>query len=83
MEDLGLAIPRTHLKDLEALLQPHYPSLARLRRGLVFLTRFAVGTRYPGGSASKRETVAALRWADKVRIAARTLLGLPLGPPPK
>ena len=51
MEELGVAIPRTHiLRDLLALLQLHHPSLGRLRRGLVFLTRFAVGTRYPGDS---------------------------------
>jgi len=77
MEELSLTIPRTHiLKDLLALLQPHHLSLSRLRRGLVFLTRFAVGTRYPGDSASKREAATALRWADKVRMAARMLLGL-------
>jgi HEPN domain-containing protein len=77
MEELSLTIPRTHiLKDLLALLQPHHLSLNRFRRGLVFLTRFAVGTRYPGDSANKRETTTALHWADKVRTAARTLLGL-------
>jgi hypothetical protein len=84
MEELGLGIPRTHiLKDLLALLLPHHPELARLRRGLVFLTRFAVGSRYPGGSANNRETQASLRWADQVRAAARTLLALPLRPPRK
>src|SRR5258708_2358053 len=77
MEESSLAIPRTHiLKDLLALLQTHYLSLSHLRRGLVFLTRFAVGTRYLGDSASKREATTALRWADKVRMAARMLLGL-------
>lgn len=77
MEELSLTIPRTHiLKDLLALLQPHHPSLTRLRRGLVFLTRFAVGTRYPGDSAHKRETQSSLRWAGAVRTAARTLLGI-------
>jgi HEPN domain-containing protein len=80
MEELGLTIPRTHiLKDLLTLLHPFHPSLSRLRRGLVFLTRFAASTRYPGGSASKREAAAALRWAEKVRAAARGLFGLPLG----
>jgi HEPN domain-containing protein len=77
LEELGLTIPRTHLlKDLLALLQAHYPSLSSLRRGLVFLTRFAVGTRYPGDSANKRAAVSALRWAGRVRTAARALFGI-------
>lgn len=53
--------------------------MSKLRRGLDFLTRFAVDTRYPGESASKRQADSALRWAGKVRGACRTLLGLPLG----
>jgi HEPN domain-containing protein len=82
MEELSLTIPRAHiLKNLLALLQPQHLSLSRLRRGLVFLTRFAVGTRYPGESASKCEVATALRWADKVRTAARTLLGFRPRPP--
>jgi HEPN domain-containing protein len=81
LEELGLTIPHTHiLKDLLALLAPHYPSMTPLRRGLVFLTRFAVGTRYPGSNASKREAEASLRWSDRVRAAARALLGLRLRP---
>jgi HEPN domain-containing protein len=53
LEELGRAVPRTHiLKDLLALLQPDYPTLIPLRRGLTFLTRFAVDPRYPGDSAS-------------------------------
>ena len=76
-EELGLAIPRTHvLKDLLAMLAPHYPTLASLRRGMTFLTRFAVETRYPGDQASKRQTQAAQRWAGQVRDACRSLLGL-------
>src|SRR5260221_8208631 len=51
LEELGLSVPRTHiLKDLLALLLPHHASLKRLRTPLTFLTRFAVGTRYPGDS---------------------------------
>jgi HEPN domain-containing protein len=76
-EELGIAIPRTHvLKDLVALLVPHHPTLTSLRRGLTFLTRFAVETRYPGDSATRRDTQAALRWAGRVRDACRSLLGL-------
>jgi len=80
LEELGLAVPRTHvLKDLLALLTPHYPSLAGFRRGLTFLTRFAVETRYPGDNANKRQAEAAFRWAGRVRQEVRTLLGI--GPP--
>jgi hypothetical protein len=43
---------------------------------LGFLTQFAVDTRYPGEDASKRQAKAALRWADRVRTEARTLLGI-------
>src|SRR5207244_3349448 len=73
----GLTIPRTHiLKDLLALLQPHYPTLSLSRRGLVFLTRFAVGVRYPGDSARKRQAASALRWAGLVRTAVRAIFGI-------
>jgi HEPN domain-containing protein len=81
MQELGLAIPRTHaLEDLLHLLMPHHSSLIAFRRGLTFLTTFAVETRYPGKTARKRQAEAALRWADKVRAAARSLLGLPSHP---
>ena len=81
IEEAGLSVPYTHLlKDLLTLLRPHHPSLGLLRRGLVFLTRFAVGTRYPGDNASRRQARAAARWAEQVRAAARVLLGLPVAP---
>ena len=77
LEELGLAVPRTHvLKDLLALLVPHQPSLTGFRRGLTFLTRFAVETRYPGDNASKRQAASALRSAGKVRAACRAVLGI-------
>jgi len=77
MEESGLPVPKTH--DLDLLLTrlvPHHPTLRSLRRGLLFLTAFAVDTRYPGNSASKRQAVAALRWAARVRKPARALLGI-------
>jgi hypothetical protein len=77
MEELALAVPKTHvLVLLLAALAPHHPGLRSFRRGLVFLTTFAVDTRYPGEDASKRQAVAALRWAEKVRAMARQLLGM-------
>jgi HEPN domain-containing protein len=77
MEELGLTVPKTHdLDQLRTALQPHHPALQPLKRGLIFLSRFAVDIRYPGESASKREAEAALRWAGRVRAAARALLGI-------
>src|SRR3990170_2459076 len=59
LAELGLTLRRTHnLDDLLAALPPYYLSLRSLRRGLIFLTRFAVETRYPGESASKRQAAA-------------------------
>lgn len=78
LEELGLKIPRTHnLEDLMSLLLQHHPSLRSLHRGLIFLTDFAVETRYPGENANKRQAEAAMRWATKVRVTVRLLLGLP------
>jgi len=77
LEEVGQSIPRTHIsRDLLALLQPQYRSLRSLARGLKFLTRFAVGVRYPGEKASKRQAASALRWAGKIRATCRTLLGI-------
>jgi HEPN domain-containing protein len=50
LEELGIAIPKTHiLVALLTLLTPHYNSLGSLRRGVDFLTRFAVATRRTSG----------------------------------
>src|SRR5262245_44171910 len=67
LQESGHAVPRTHiLRDLLGLLIPHHGGLHSLQRGAKFLTRFAVGTRYPGETASKRDSEAALRWAGRV-----------------
>jgi hypothetical protein len=53
LEEKGLAIPKTHtLVLLLATLVTHHPELRAFRRGLIFLTPFAVETRYPGDSAT-------------------------------
>ena len=82
LEELGRTIPKTHnLVALLSLLMSHDRSLRTLRRGADFLTRFAVDTRYPGDSASKRQAAAAVRWAGRVRGECRSLLGLPSAGP--
>jgi HEPN domain-containing protein len=77
LQELGLPIERTHdLLDLLSDLSPHFPGLPSLRRGLDFLTRFAVDVRYPGFHARKRQADSSLRWAERVRDACRLLLGI-------
>jgi len=77
MEEVGLTIQKTHdLDDLFIAIQPHYPGLRALHRGLVYLSDFAVDIRYPGLSASKRQATAALRWAEQIRTSVRKLLHL-------
>ena len=74
IEELGLSVPKTHFLDLLlTALKPHHPTLRSLRRGLLFLTVFAVDTRYPGDSAGKCQAVAALRWTKRVRTEARAM----------
>jgi hypothetical protein len=42
------------LDELLDLVLPHVAALRRLRRGMLFLSQFAVDYRYPGKHASKR-----------------------------
>jgi HEPN domain-containing protein len=77
MEEAGIVVPKTHFLDkLLSALAPSHPTLRSLRRGLLFLTNFAVDFRHPGSDASKRQAVAALRWVHRVRTQARSLLGI-------
>ena len=77
MEEQRLTIPRTHdLEELLSQLLPAHPQLRTLRRGCKFLIQFAVDARYPGFDATKRQAAAALEWSERVRDAARPLLGL-------
>ncbi len=80
LQELGHPVGRTH--DLEALyidLLPHHAGLRGLRRGLSFLTDYAVEPRYPGKNATKRQMTAALRWAERVRETCRSLLRIHTG----
>jgi HEPN domain-containing protein len=77
MEELGLSIPKTHFLDtLLNALKPYHPALYGLRRGLLFLSVFAVDSRYPGEDASKRQAIAALRWMRRLRKEARAILDI-------
>jgi HEPN domain-containing protein len=77
LEELALFVEKTHhLERLLLVLLPHHPSLRQLQRGLLFLTDFAVTTRYPGRNANKRQAKSALRWAGRVRDECRAILGL-------
>ncbi|MBC7821132.1 MAG: HEPN domain-containing protein [Planctomycetaceae bacterium] len=77
LEELGQPVPKLHDLDQLALrLLPFHPTLSSLQRGFSKLTDFAVDTRYPGCSATKRQAVSALRWAGRIRHDCRTLLGL-------
>jgi HEPN domain-containing protein len=74
----GLSIPRIHdLDQVRSDLLPHEPSLKGLKTACVILSRYAVDYRYPGFSTSTREMRAAVRHAERVRLKARTILGLP------
>jgi HEPN domain-containing protein len=77
LEELGLPVTKTHeLDGLLTSLRPHYPALGSLRRGLLFLSGFAVEARYPEMIVRKRQATSALRWMEKVRTVARNLLGI-------
>ena len=77
LEEQGLHVPKIHdLIRVLDLLRETFPVLVPLTRGLEVLSDFAVDSLYPGDRMTKRQAAAALRWAEKVRTACRTLLGL-------
>jgi HEPN domain-containing protein len=77
LQELGLAVPRTHiLNDLLNLLLPRDATLGALRRALKSLTPYAINFRYPGVRATTRRMQVALRQAERVRRELRARLGL-------
>jgi HEPN domain-containing protein len=77
LQEKSIPFRRTHdLLELLPLLLPHEPELQRLRRGLGFLSKFAVDFRYPGHDATGRQAKSALRWAKRVRKEVRRCLKL-------
>src|SRR5262245_35358812 len=77
LEQQGQFIPKTHdLEDLMSLLLTNYPNLRKYRRSFGSMTEFAVTTRYPGTRARKRQAVAAVKCATRVRDECRAILGI-------
>jgi HEPN domain-containing protein len=77
LEEHGISVPRSHdLEDLLVLLLPHHGSLGSHRRGLRWLTGFAVDPRYPLLRTNKRQATSAVRWLRKVRGDCRNRLGV-------
>jgi len=77
LQEAGHSIPKIHDLDLLfSLVLPIHPEVKSLRSGLLLLTDYAVETRYPGFFATKRHAASALRWAERVRVTCRKLLGL-------
>ena len=75
LDELGLHISKIHVLESHLLpLATHRGELLKLRRGLLFLTDFAVDMRYPGNNASKRQAMSALRWAGNVRESCGDIL---------
>jgi HEPN domain-containing protein len=79
LQDWGIEPPRTHdLAKLLSLLAPGDATLLTLHRGAISLTRYAVDVLYTEERATKKQAVAALRYAEKVRGEVRARLRLPL-----
>jgi len=77
LEERGATIPKTHdLEKLLALLVPHYANLESQSRSAQILTEYAVGPRYPGENATKREAQTAIRRAGQLRGACRAQLNI-------
>jgi HEPN domain-containing protein len=78
LQEWDLVPPRIHdLLQLLNLLLPRDATLRTLRRKLAALRNYAVDYRYPGDHASRKQSLAALRHAERVRHEIRTRLGLP------
>jgi len=78
LQEIGVAVPRTHdLDNLVLLAMAHDPTLRSLRLRLRTLTRYAVEYRYPSEWATTRQMQSALRIAERARRALRARLGLP------
>ena len=67
----------TSLQRLFVDLLPSQPSLKPLRRAAVSLSQYGIDSLYPGFSTTTRKMHAALRHAERVRLQARAILGLP------
>jgi HEPN domain-containing protein len=77
LEEKSLHIPKIHNLDaLFGLLRALHPELIPHHRHLITLSRYAVALRSPGEWATKRQATYAVRWAEAIRKACRSLLGI-------
>ena len=73
----GVAPPKTHdLGWLDQLMRPVCPSWSCSAEDLRFLTRAAVGFRYPGEGAVREDAAEAVTICTRLREQLRTLLPL-------
>jgi HEPN domain-containing protein len=75
LQEADLPVPRIHELDELAKLIPQAKELAKHRRVLKKLSRYAVTYRYVGKHASAPEARSALRLAERFRLQIRDLLG--------
>lgn len=78
LTEKDISFPKTHdLSALISLVAPSCPGWKAFVAQCDALTDSAVEVRYPGFSASREDAQAALETAERIRSAARAVLGLP------
>ena len=78
LQEANIPFTRTHdLGTLLDLITPTLPNWHAWRSDLSNLSKYAVITRYPGGSATPGDTEQAMQVCAKVRQAIRSELKLP------
>lgn len=78
LQEADIPFTRTHdLGKLLDLITPTHPGWHSWRHDVSELSKYAVITRYPGGSATPRDTEQAMQTCAEVRQAVRSELKLP------
>jgi hypothetical protein len=77
LEEAGLSVPKAHdLLHLLNLVAPTEPLWSSYHSAFSLLVSYAVQTRYPGNSVTKRDTRHAMQLCREFRKQARRALGL-------
>jgi HEPN domain-containing protein len=77
LEEAGLSIPKSHdLLHLPNLVVAVEPLWSSYHSAFSVLTSYAVQTRYPGGSVTKRDAQHGMRLCRQFRKEARQTMGL-------